>query len=161
MTYAFVDPKVGMQPIAATSTVQQHPIGTRVKAFDPTFGEGEFIYLKGLASTAVGEVVIYDTYANTTKRGVAGDRGMAAVAMSANVANQYGWYQIAGAAVVKVAAAFAANANVYWTATAGTPDDAVVAGDKIDGIRSKTAIDTPTAGYAVCQLAYPSANANG
>lgn len=161
MAYAFVDPKVGMQPIAATSTVQQHPIGTRVKAYDPTFGEGEFIYLKGLASTAVGEVVIYDTYANTTKRGVAGDRGMAAVAMSDNVANQFGWYQIAGAAVVKVAAAFAANANVYWTATAGTPDDAVVVGDKIDGIRSKTAIDTPTAGYAVCQLAYPSANANG
>lgn len=161
MAYAFVDPKVGMQPIAATSTVQNHPIGTRVKAIDPTFGEGEFIYLKGLASTAVGEVVIYDTYANTTKRGVAGDRGMAAVAMSANVANQYGWYQIAGSAVVKVAAAFAANANVYWTATAGTPDDAVVAGDKIDGIRSKTAIDIPTAGYAVCQLAYPSANANG
>ena len=161
MAYAFTDPKVGMQPIAATSTTQQHQIGMRVKAFDPTFGEGEFIYLKGLASTAVGEVVIYDTYANTTKRGVAGDRGMAAVAMSANVENQYGWYQIAGAAVVKVAAAFAANANVYWTATAGTPDDAVVAGDKIDGIRSKTAIDTPTAGYAVCQLAYPSANANG
>lgn len=161
MAYAFTDPKVGMQPIAATSTVQNHPIGTRVKAIDPTFGEGEFIYLKGLASTAVGEVVIYDTYANTTKRGVAGDRGMAAVAMSANVANQYGWYQIAGSAVVKVATAFAANANVYWTATAGTPDDAVVAGDKIDGIRSKTAIDTPTAGYAVCQLAYPSANANG
>ena len=161
MAYAFTDPKVGMQPIAATSTTQQHQIGMRVKAFDPTFGEGEFIYLKGLASTAVGEVVIYDTYANTTKRGVAGDRGMAAVAMSANVANQYGWYQIAGAAVVKVAAAFAANANVYWTATAGTPDDAVVAGDKIDGIRSKTAIDTPTTGYAVCQLAYPSADANG
>lgn len=161
MAYAFVDPKVGMQPIAATSTVQQHPIGTRVKAYDPTFGEGEFIYLKGLASTDVGEAVIYDTYANTTKRGVAGDRGPVSIAMSANVANQFGWYQIAGAAVVKVAAAFAANANVYWTATAGTPDDAVVAGDKIDGIRSKTAIDTPTAGYAVCQLAYPSANANG
>lgn len=161
MAYVFVDPKVGMQPIAATSTVQQHPIGTRVKAYDPTFGEGEFIYLKGLASTAVGEAVIYDTYANTTKRGVAGDRGPVGIAMSANVANQFGWYQIAGAAVVKVAAAFAANANVYWTATAGTPDDAVVAGDKIDCMRSKTAIDTPTTGYAVCQLAYPSANANG
>jgi len=161
MAYAFVDPKVGMQPIAATSTVQKHPIGTRVKAFDPTFGEGEFVYLKGLASTAVGEAVIYDTYANTTKRGVAGDRGPVGIAMSANGENQYGWYQIAGSAVVKVAAAFAAGANVYWTATAGTPDDAVVAGDKIDGIRSKTAIGTPAAGFAVCQLAYPSANANG
>lgn len=161
MAYAFADPKVGMQPIAATSTVQNHPIGTRVTAYDPTYGEGEFIYLKGLASTAVGEVVIYDTYTNTTKRGVAGDRGPVAVAMSANVANQYGWYQTRGAAVVKVAAGFAAGGNVYWTATAGTVDDAVVAGDKIDGIRGKTAIDTPSTGFAVCQLAYPSANANG
>lgn len=161
MAYNFTDPKVGMQPIAATSTVQNHPIGTLVKAYDPTYGEGEFIYLKGLASTAVGELVIYDTYANTTKRGVAGDRGPAAVAMSANVANQYGWYQVKGATVSKVAAAFAAGGNVYLTATAGTIDDATVAGDKVDGARGKTAIDTPSAGFAVLQIDRPSLNGNG
>lgn len=161
MTFKHVDTKVGLQPLDATSTTQAHPIGTVAKGYDATYGVGEFVYLKGLASTAVGEVVIFDTYANTTKRGVAGDRGPAAVAMSANAANQYGWYQISGAALVKAAAAFAAGGNVYWTATPGTVDDATVVGDKIDGMRGKTALDTPVAGFAVCQLAYPSANGNG
>lgn len=161
MAYALTSTYIGAQDIATTSTTQNHPIGTVVRAIDPTYGEGEFIYLKGLASTAVGEVVIYDQYANTTKRAVANDRGPAAVAMSANVASQYGWYQIKGAAVVKVAALFAAGGNVYLTATAGTVDDATVSGDKIDGMRGKTAIDTPSTGYAVCQIDHPSANGNG
>jgi len=160
MAYKFTDPKAGLQDIAVTSTVQNHPIGTRAHAYDSTYGEGEFIYLKGLASTAVGETVIYDTYANTTKRAVAGDRGPAAVAMSANVANQYGWYQIAGSAVVKAGTVAAAGA-CYLTATAGSLDDAVVSGDKIDGMRFKTADGTPSAGFAVAQLARPSLNGNG
>lgn len=160
MPYRFTEALAGMQPIADTSTTQQHPIGTRIKAFDPTYGEGEFIYLKGVASTVIGDLVIYDQYANTTTRAVAGSRGPAAVAMSANVASQYGWYQIDGSAVIK-AGTVAANGNVYVTATAGTVDDAVVAGDKVDGARFKTADGTPSAGFALCQLARPSLNANG
>ena len=158
MAYSLRTHLVGAQPIATTSATQQHELGQRVQAFDPTYGIGEFVYLKGVASTAVGDVVVYDEKANTTTRAVAGSRGPAAVAMSANVANQYGWYQIFGAAVVNVLAGFLADANCYLTATAGSVDDAVVAGDKIDGMRSKTAISS---GQATCQLAYPSANANG
>jgi hypothetical protein len=45
--------------------------------------------------------VIYDHNAGTTKRAVAGDRGPCAVAMSANVASQFGWYQITGLAKIK------------------------------------------------------------
>jgi hypothetical protein len=160
MAYTFSDLHVGLQPIAVTSTVQQHIIGMRVHAYDPTYGEGEFIYLKGLAATAVGETVIYDTYANTTKRAVASDRGPVAVAMSANVASQFGWYQIAGSAIVK-SNAVVSGASVYVTATAGTVDDAVVAGDKIDGMRFKTADGTPSAGFVTAQLARPSLNGNG
>ena len=158
MTYA-VTSLVGAQPIADTSTVQNHPIGTRVRAYDSTYGEGEFIYLKGVASTAVGDLVVYEEYANVTVRAVAGSRGPAAVAMSANVADQYGWYQVFGAAVIK-AGTVADNGDVYLTATAGTVDDAVVAGDKVDGARFKSADGTPSAGYAICQLAYPSCNDN-
>jgi hypothetical protein len=160
MPYTITSHIIGPQPIAVTDTVQNHPVGTVVTASDPVYGAGEFIYLKGVASTAIGDLVIYDTYANTTKRAAAGDRGPAAVAMSANVANQFGWYQIGGAAVVK-AATVAANGNVYVTATAGTVDDAVVSGDKIDGARFKTADGTPSAGFAIAQLAWPSLNANG
>jgi hypothetical protein len=80
--------------------------------------------------------------------------------MSANVANQFGWYQISGSAVVK-AGTVAANASVYVTATAGTVDDAVVATDKIDGARFKTADGTPAAGFAVVELSRPALNGNG
>lgn len=160
MAYSLSSPTIGAQDIATTETEQKHVIGTIVRATDPVYGEGEFIYLKGVASTVVGDLVIYDQYANTTTRAVAGSRGPAAVAMSANVASQFGWYQIKGAAVVK-AGTVAANGNVYLTATAGTIDDAVVAGDKVDAARLKTADGTPSAGFAVVQIDRPAANANG
>jgi hypothetical protein len=160
MPYTIIDNRLGLQPIESTETVAAHPVGTRCRAVDPTYGECEFIYLNGLASTAVGELVIYDTRAGTTKRAVAGDRGPCAIAMSANVANQFGWYQIAGSGPIR-AGTVAANGNVYLTATAGQVDDAVVAGDKVDGARFKTADGTPAAGRAVVQLAFPSLNANG
>ena len=160
MAYSVSTPRIGFQPIAVTDTVQNHPLGTIVTAVDPTYGEGEFIYLKGVASTVVGDTVIYDQYAATTTRTVAGSRGPAAVAMSANVASQYGWYQIAGTAIAK-SATVVAGASPYVTATAGTIDDAVVATDKIDGARFKTADGTPSAGFALLQLDRPALNGNG
>lgn len=160
MTFVSVEARSGVQAIADTSTVQNHALGTTVRAVDETYGEGEFVYLKGAASTVVGSVVIFDQKAATTTLAVAGSRGPAAVAMSANVANQYGWYQVSGSAVAK-AATVVAGASPYVTATAGTIDDAVVATDKIDGARFKTADGTPAAGFAVLQLARPSLNGNG
>lgn len=160
MAYYITTTQMGLPAIANTDTVQYAPIGTRVRAVDPTYGEGEFIYLKGIASTVVGSVVIYDEYANTTTLGVAGSRGPVAVAMSANVASQFGWYQIAGSSVVKAATVLAAGAT-YWTATPGVLDDAVVATDKIDGMRFKTADGTPAAGFAVVSMDRASASGNG
>lgn len=160
MAYTINTPLAGFQGIAQTDTVQAHALGTLVTATDPTYGTGEFVYLKGVASTAVGDVVIYDQYAGTTTRAVAGSRGPVAVAMSANVASQYGWYQVGGSAVVK-SGTVAANAPLYVTATAGTVDDAVVAGDKIDSFVSKTANGTPSTGLLVAQIARPSLNGNG
>ncbi len=160
MAYSLVDSLVGAQPIAVTSTVQQHVLGKRVRAYDPTYGEGEFIYLAGLASTAVGEVCSYDEKAGTTVRVIAATRGPCAVAMSANVALQYGWYQIFGSAVVK-AGTVVAGAPAYSTATPGSVDDTVVTGSQIDGMVFKTADGTPAATFAVAQISYPSLNGNG
>lgn len=160
MAYTSVDARIGHQPISDTNTTQQHPLGTALRAVDSTYGEGDFVYLAGVASTAVGDLVVFDQKAGTTTRAVAGSRGPCAVAMSANVAGQYGWYQVNGSAVVK-AGTVVANASAYVTATAGTIDDAVVAGDKVDGLRLKTADGTPSAGFAVAQLARPSLNGNG
>lgn len=159
-TWAIVAPHVGFQPITDTSTTAQHVLGTRVRATNSTYGEAEFIYAKGVASTAAGDLCVFDSYAGTSTRAVAGSRGPAGVAMSANVASQYGWYCIAGSVAV-TAGTVAANGNVYVTATAGSVDDAVVSGDKVDGARFKTADGTPSAGKAVVQLSFPALNANG
>lgn len=94
---------IGGQAIANTETTQQHQLGMVVRAFDPTFGIGEFIYLKGVASTAVGSIVSYNTSNFTTVLCPVGNNRSrpVAFAMSANVANQFGWYQIGGVAVAR------------------------------------------------------------
>jgi hypothetical protein len=101
MTFVISTPLVGMQPIADTDTVQNHPLGTIVTAVSATLGGGEFIYLRGIGSTVVGSIVNYDDAYLTAldTAAVTGPSRPLAVAMSANVANQYGWYQISGMAV--------------------------------------------------------------
>lgn len=160
MAYKHINPEAGLQGIHETSTVQNHPLGLRVQAYDPVYGVGEFIYLIGVASTVIGDLVVYDTREATSTRAVAASRGPAAVAMSANVASQYGWYQIFGQSVVK-AGTVADNSLPYLTATAGTVDDAVVAGQQIDNARIKSADGTPAAGFAVMHIAYPAMNGQG
>jgi hypothetical protein len=164
MAYTKTSTAVGLPAIdsivLSTDYLKQPPVGTVAQFTDPTYGTGEFIWLNGVASTAAHDLVIYDQKAGTTTRAVAGSRGPAAVAMAACVATYQGWYQISGAAVV-TAGTVAANGNVYVTATAGSIDDAVVSGDKVDGARLKTADGTPAAGQAIVQLDRPSLNGNG
>lgn len=152
-TWAIVD-QIGLnQPINETSTTQQHTIGKVVRCKDvgsTNYGEAEFIYLKGVASTAVGDFVVYEAN-GVTARAATRSTGPGAVAMSACLANQFGWYQRTGRAKV-TAGTVADNAQLYLTATAGTVDDAVVAGDLIYGARSDSATDT---GFILATLANP------
>jgi hypothetical protein len=101
MAYKFITPRLNAQAIADTSTTQKHNLGEIQQAHDDTFKTGEFIYLKGVASTIVGSIVNYDDTFQTAldSAAVTGPSRPLAIAMSANVANQYGWYQIAGLAV--------------------------------------------------------------
>lgn len=155
MAYAITDTVVGSQPIADTSTTANHPLGTIVRAKDPTYGAGEFVYLKGVASTVVGSWVTYNQDDNTTVLLAGNAIGPVAVAMSANVASQYGWYQISGKAVGKALAAYADNGLVFATATAGSIDDAVVAGDRVKLAVGASAVDTPSAGLAEFEIQRP------
>lgn len=143
------------QNIADTSTVAKHVLGARVQMKDPTYGVGEFIYLKGVANTVVGSVALIAPDDWSTSLAVANDKGKLCTAMSVNVANQYGWYQIYGKGVAKVLAAFADNGDCYLTSTAGSVDDADVAGDFIRGMKGASAIDTPSTGLAEVELGYP------
>lgn len=144
----------------SVDTTRQHRLGSVVMGVDPVLGDGEFIYLQGVASTALGDVVVYDE-AFLTTRAVSASRGPVAVAMAAVLASQFGWYQTKGQAIVSVLAAFAADALVFLTATPGNLDDAVVAAQKIDGAKSQSAINTPIANKAYVELNAPAANGNG
>jgi hypothetical protein len=121
MAYSITSNNAGMQPIATDSTVKNHALGTIITANDPTYGAGEFIYLQGIASTAVGDAVTYDA-SYLTARAVAGNALPRAVAfaMSACVASEYGWYQIGGIAIANKTktVSFAAGIAVGISTTA-------------------------------------------
>lgn len=136
-------------------------VGTVAKFFDDAQGEGEFIYLPGVANTAAGDAVDYDLApgAQSTTRhtnATATNKGWPlAIASAAIVAAKYGWYQISGVAIVNVAAGFAAASAVFGTGTAGVLDDGADAGDQILGASGSSAIGTPAANKAYITLSRP------
>jgi hypothetical protein len=136
-------------------SVPQFPLGQTVEAKSSTLNTGEFIYLKGVASCVEGSFVTYSGKDFTAVLLAANAIGSVGVACGAVVANTYGWFQIRGKAVGKVAASYADNALVYATATAGVADDAVVAGDRVKQANSCSAIDTPVTGFAYISIQYP------
>lgn len=152
-------PQLGLQPLMSTSTTKAHPLGTIVQGVDSVYGQGEFIYLEGVASTAAGDAVVYDSAAGTTTRTVAASKGPVAIAMSANVASQYGWYQISGAGVVNSSGA--TSGSVCGTSsTAGQLGNTTTA-QQIEGMKFTTAQDGPGSGFTGVQLSRPSANLLG
>lgn len=142
-------------------TTEVVPVGSRARFYDDTQGEGEFIFLPGVASTVAGDIVDYDLTpgAEATVRhtnATASNKGSpVAFATAATVASTYGWYQIFGVTIANVLAAFADNGVIFGTATAGSVDDAADAGDQILNARGVSAIDTPSTGKAYVQIAYP------
>lgn len=158
MAYRITDCIAGTQPVATTDTVQNHALGKIVRAVDPVYGDGEFIYLKGVVSTVVGSLVSYDPYLGTTTLAPAtgGASGPLAVAMSANVANQFGWYQIAGTAAVKAPNAMTPGANVFMlAATPGSVDDAAVNGEQVLNAVVSTTTGTPSSGLGLITISRP------
>ena len=158
MAYVITDALAGWQNIADTSTVKNHPLGMIVKGVDPTLGGGEFVYALGVASTLVGSVVTYDptTYQTTLCAVGGGIARPVAISMSANVAAQYGWYQISGVAVASklctVSVATGIAVGVLSTGTvAGTASlkeifgavFAAVSSAKAGGITAKIMINRP------------------
>ena len=154
-----VEARGGFQAIADTSTTQNHPLGTVVRAVDfgsNQNGEGEFMYVKGVASGARGAWVIINEDDYTTALLPANGIGQVGVMMSdLDAATKYGWVQRRGKAVAKALTGFLDNANVYATATAGSVDDAVVAGDRVKNCKGASALDGPETGMAEFEIDRP------
>jgi len=151
MAYSFVENRAGMLQIDQTdsgvtmangsSAVPTPPatLGQVARAFDPTYGEGEFILLVGVASTVVGSLVSYNatTYQTALSANTANLAGPVAVAMSACTAGLFGWYQIGGLAVIKkTAVATSPQVAVYQSATTGRIMATAASGKQILGARS-------------------------
>lgn len=159
MAYTFSTQYLGLMPIAnidsgvtfpnassATATPPLKP-GMIVTAYDPTYGAAEFILLAGVASTAVGSLVTYNTTSFTTALAPIGSNKPQpiAIAMSANTsASTWGWYQISGVAVCKkqCTVSLAAGAAVGVLSAgliAGTGSGKEIQGALVAAVASATA----------------------
>ena len=162
MSYVFTDTQLGLQPIAETSTTQRHPLGNIVHAVDPTYGGAEFIYLLGVASTVAGSVVTYGgnssgtpTYQTALAPATAHLAQPLAVAMSANVAGQYGWYQISGSAVCATNGTLAAGPAPVYLAGSGQLTSTQANGKQVVNAINVTATGTTASGFAVVEINRP------
>lgn len=148
-----------IQPATVDDTAR-YPIGTIVKAYDETQGEGEFIYLPGVASCAPGDMVEYDLTpgAQAVVRGTNATSSNSgrpvAFAMGAIVATKFGWYQISGCAIVSTVAGTVAG-NMMATATAGSVGNTADAGDQVLSARILTAVGTPSANKSYAMIQRP------
>ena len=121
MTFSIRNPVIGMQAIATTDTTQNHPLGTIVTADD---------------------WVTYNMDDGSTTRIVANAIGPVAIAMSANVANQYGWYQIGGKA--QGLCGTTVDSTILFIEAAGRASDSSVTGDRIWGAVSAESVASVT-----------------
>jgi hypothetical protein len=185
--WVFKNPTLGQTPIAKTlaapttsvetstvagGTISSSPgsagrstpgrLGAIATAYHPTYGEGEFIYLLGVASTAVGSVVTWNgnssgtpTFQTALAAATANQGQPLAVAMSANVANQYGWYQLTGQAVVATNGTLAAGPGKVYLAGSGQVTSTAAAGAEVLNAINVTATGTPAAGQAVVSIDRP------
>jgi hypothetical protein len=144
MAWSILSPQLSRyQQITDVSTTKNHTLGLEVQAFDESGVQGTawFVYCLGVASTiATDWVVIGEDFA--TARLTADLSGPVGVAMGANVASSYGWYQRTGKAIGGSGGAITDGAAVYATGAGavGTVDDAVVDGDMVHNAFARSTI---------------------
>jgi len=171
--FKFVDsvgypqPSSGKSPqgIHVTSTTQNYPLLTRIEAVDPVLGKAEFVYAKGVASTTIGEGIQLNPDGTTIRAAGGTAVGHIGVAMSANVANQYGWYCVKGRVPLKIAADVTANLQGFLAAAGIWADDvaatklvsgaAIEAGLDAGGSAIVGTDDTTEAHFAIGVVHYP------
>lgn len=164
MAYKIIEARIGLPPITSITSVASAglinstgvPLGTIVRAEDPTYGLGEFVYLAGVGSTVVGSLVTYNqlTGATTLSPNTANLAQPVAVAMAANTsATALSWYQIAGAAVIKkTAVKVNPNVAIYQSATTGRVMSTAASGKQVLGARTNNAATVASATSTITVL---------
>lgn len=160
--YTPTENRLGLPAIGSSSTTALIDPGTIIRARDPVYGAGEFIYLLGVASTVVGSVVTWNgnatgtpTYQTALAPATANLAQPLAVAMGANLAANWGWYQISGQAVCATNGTLAAGPAPVYLAGSGQLSSTAVAGKQMVNAVNVTATGTPAAGLAVVSIDRP------
>jgi len=134
-----------------TDTSPQFNVGTSVNLDDG----GQAVYVQAASAVALYDAVsvrFNNTVVpiSTTNSANSKAVGFAQVSIAAS---EYGWVQIGGKPVVKLAASCLPFVPLYTTATAGTLDDALVSGGLVAGIVAVTTASGATA--LTCVAGYP------
>ena len=123
---------------------QEYPalpkLGTIQVMQSNNYGEGEFMFVKGVASCIRGSWLTINADDYSTALLAANAIGPVGIAMAAITASYYGWAQISGKALGACLTGLASNNRVWITGTAGKVDDASVAGDGVNLAKSASAI---------------------
>lgn len=150
--------RLGIPALTEMSTTALVPLGTIITARDTVVDdEGEYMYVKFNGVATVGMPVLI----SSTRESIVCDSDndancgeMVGVALATSAADDFGWVKISGKTKIK-AGTVVAGASVFLTATAGTVDDAAVAGCQVLGAQFETADGTPAAGFAYAMLNRP------
>ena len=137
--------------LGSTDTSASFKLGTTVNLDDG----GQAVYVQAASAVAQYDAVAVlgdNTVVPVTTTNSANSKviGFAQVSIAAA---SYGWVQIGGKPVVKLAASCNPAVPLYTTATAGTLDDAVVSGGLVAGIVALTTASGATA--LTCVAGYP------
>ncbi len=140
------------------------PLGTVASFRDigsTALGLGEFIYLKGVASTVAGSVVSYQVSDGTAQTGTtilwAGTANVTyplALATAATVASTYGWYQIGGSGIAAISGSITAGNDLFWQA-AGVLSATAIAGKGVMALQAASAHAVPASGQAIVTMDRP------
>jgi hypothetical protein len=144
--------RLGIGALTNADTAAICPVGTIVDGYDDVIAQnGEYVYVQMGATITEGQVCCID---NTNKATLASSTNQANDGLPVGFAagttyadTEYGWLQISGKTKAK-AGTVAAGGKVMLTATAGTVDDAAIAGSQVLGAEFDTADGTPAAGFA-------------
>lgn len=140
MAYFPTESRIGVLGFANVDTTTAVPFGTIIRGQDSASGKGggEFTYIPGGTSTAVGSLVTYNPASvagtglatNVANQGKPVGAAMAAI----NTASKFGWAQIRGVAVVlKAAVKINPGVKLYFSATSGRVTSVAASGKQLLG----------------------------
>ena len=131
---------------AGTGSGRSNFYNTEVRGYDPNLGSGTFIYAKYSGTIAAGTVVELTPSLSggvvlqlaTAWAGTANTGKPLAVAVSAGVSTNWGWFQIQGNALTTCQGAPVAGNPAYWQAS-GVVSPTAVAGKQVLNAQFSTA----------------------